>query len=133
MNRGKLIRKHIGEGLSDLGFVYEKYDGGTWIFEKKLDKFTWYVYIYVYRFDPWQITFHLGTDVSGMVQVHAHQLLDGIWERGDLGGYWAYHDEDSMIKVLEESPQKSVPIMRCIMSCIFIIKNLRKALKKERE
>lgn len=102
LNRGKLIRKHIGEGLSDLGFVYEKYDGGTWIFEKKLDKFTWYVYIYVYRFDPWQITFHLGTDVSGMVQVHAHQLLDGIWERGDLGGYWAYHDEDSMIKVLEE-------------------------------
>lgn len=102
LNRGKLIRKHIGEGLSDLGFVYEKYEGDTWIFAKKLGKLTWYVYIYVYRFDPWQITFHLGTDNLRVMQVYAHQLSDGIWDKGELGGYWAYHDEDSMIKVLEE-------------------------------
>ena len=102
LNRGKIIRNHMGEGLSDLGFVYEKYEGDTWIFARKLGKLTWYVYIYVYRFDPWQITFHLGTDAPGVMQVYADQILKGDWDKGELCGYWAYQDEDSMIKVLEE-------------------------------
>lgn len=74
LNRGKIIKKHMGEGLSGLGFVYEKYDGDTWTFARKLGKLTWYVYIYVYRFDPWQITFHLGTDAPGVMQVYAYQI-----------------------------------------------------------
>lgn len=102
LNRGKIIRKHMGESLSDLGFAYEKYEGDTWIFARKLGKLTWYVYIYVYRFDPWQITFHLGTDAPGVIQVYAHQIVDGDWEKGEMCGYWAYHDEESMIKVLGE-------------------------------
>ncbi len=45
--RGKIIRKHMGDGLSDLVFVYEKYEGDTWIFARKLGKLTRYVHIYV--------------------------------------------------------------------------------------
>lgn len=36
------------------------------------------------------------------MQVYAHQILEGDWDKGELCGYWAYQDEDSMIKVLEE-------------------------------
>lgn len=101
LNRGKIIKKNIGEGLGDLGFSYMEYKGDTWIFKRSLGKITWYVYIYVYRFDPWQITFHLGTDVPGKMIVMADKL-EGIKSNGELPGYWKYHDEESMIEVLEK-------------------------------
>lgn len=53
----------------------------------------------MYRFAPCLITFHLGTDAPGVMQVYAHQLLDGICEKGELSGYWECPDEDSMKKV----------------------------------
>ncbi|MGN0130944.1 MAG: hypothetical protein ACI4AA_00710 [Lachnospiraceae bacterium] len=101
LKRSKIIKKYVGEGLADLGFSYGEYEENTWIFQRNLGKLTWYVYIYVYRFDPWQITFHLGTNVPGKMQVQAHQV-EGIKSNGELPGYWKYHDEDSMIEVLEE-------------------------------
>lgn len=101
LKRGEIIKKYVGEGLADLGFSYGEYEENTWIFQRNLGKLTWYVYIYVYRFDPWQITFHLGTNVPGKMQVQAHQV-EGIKSNGELPGYWKYHDEDSMIEVLEE-------------------------------
>ncbi len=101
INRGKIIKKCIEEELSDLDFHYEGYEDNTWVFARKLGKLTWYVYIYVYRFDPWQITFHLGTDVPGKMQVQAHQI-EGVKGDGDIPGYWRYHDEESMIEVLKE-------------------------------
>lgn len=101
ISRGKIIKKYFEEGLSDLDFHYGGYQGDTWVFERKLGKLTWYIYIYVYRFDPWQITFHLGTSVQGKMQVQAHQI-DGAIGNGDILGYWKYYDEDSMVKVLKE-------------------------------
>lgn len=101
INRGKIIQKCIGEGLSDLDFHYGGYESNTWIFERNMKKLTWYVYIYVYRFDPWQVTFHLGTNVPGKMQVQAHQI-EGVKGDGDIPGYWRYHDEESMAEVLKE-------------------------------
>ena len=100
INRGKIIKKCIEE-LSDLDFHYRNYESNRWIFERNMKKLTWYVYIYVYRFDPWQITFHLGTNVPGKIQVHAHQV-EGVKGNGDILGYWRYHDEESLIEVLKE-------------------------------
>lgn len=101
INRGKIIKKCIEEELSDLDFHYGNYESNRWIFERNMKKLTWYVYIYVYRFDPWQITFHLGTNVPGKIQVHAHQV-EGVKGNGDIPGYWRYHDEESLIEVLKE-------------------------------
>lgn len=101
INRGKIIKKYIEEELADLGFHYGSYESNTWIFERNMKKLTWYVYIYVYRFDPWQITFHLGTNVPGKMQVQAHQL-DGVKGNGEIMGYWRYHDEESLAEVLKE-------------------------------
>lgn len=95
INKGKIIKKCIEEELSDLDFHYESYEDNTWVFARKLGKLTWYVYIYVYRFDPWQITFHLGTDVPGKMQVQAHQIED-VKGDGDIPGYWKYHDEENL-------------------------------------
>lgn len=81
-----------------MGFSYIEYKGDTWIFKRSLGKITWYVYIYVYRFDPWQITFHLGTDVPGKMIVMADKL-EGIKSNGELPGYWKYHDEESLIEL----------------------------------
>ena len=100
INRGKIIKKCIEE-LSDLDFHYRNYESNRWIFERNMKKLTWYVYIYVYRFDPWQITFHLGTNVPGKIQVHAHQV-EGVKGNGDILGYWRYQDEESLIEVLKE-------------------------------
>ena len=103
INRGKIIKKYIEEGLSDLDFHYGNYESNTWIFERNMKKLTWYVYIYVYRFDPWQITFHLGTNVPGKMQVQAHQIeIEDIKGDGDIPGYWKYHDEESMVEVLKK-------------------------------
>lgn len=103
INRGKIIKKYIKEGLSDLDFHYGNYESNTWIFERNMKKLTWYVYIYVYRFDPWQITFHLGTNVPGKMQVQAHQIeIEDIKGDGDIPGYWKYHDEESMVEVLKK-------------------------------
>lgn len=101
INRGKIIKKCIEEELSDLDFHYEGYEDNTWVFARKLGKLMWYAYIYVYRFDPWQITFHLGTDVPGKMQVYAHQI-EGVKGNGDILGYWKYHDEESLVEVLIE-------------------------------
>ena len=101
INRGKIIREYIKEELADLDFHYGNYESNRWIFERNMKKLTWYVYIYVYRFDPWQITFHLGTNVPGKIQVHAHQV-EGVKGNGDIPGYWRYHDEESLIEVLKE-------------------------------
>ena len=54
INRGKIIKKYIEEGLSDLDFHYGGYQGDVWVFERNMKKLTWYVYIYVYRFDPYK-------------------------------------------------------------------------------
>ncbi len=101
LNRGKIIKKYIGEGLSDLGFLYEKSASDIWMFKKEQGQLMWFVYIDVYRFDPWQATFFLETNVPGAMRVCAHQL-EGISTNGEMPGYWKYHDEDSMIEVMEE-------------------------------
>lgn len=106
LNRGKWIRKKIGEGLKEEGFVYTGFKGDVWVFEKQYqENVTWYVYIYVYRFDPWQITFHLATNVPAKLTVYAHQIVDAHSRKEDLLGYWRFHDEESLIKVLEEMVQ----------------------------
>ena len=102
VNRGKIIRKYVGEGLADLGFLYEGcLNGDTWEFERKQGELIWYVYIYVYRFDRWQVTFHFNTNVPGKVPVMADQM-EGVHGNGDTSGYWRFHDEDSLIGVLKE-------------------------------
>ncbi|MDD6657980.1 MAG: hypothetical protein PUE95_11940 [Lachnospiraceae bacterium] len=101
INRGKIIKKCIEEEISDLGFHYGGHEDNTWVFERKLGKLTWYVYIYVYRFDPWQITFYLGTDIPGKMQIQAYQL-EGVKGNGDIPGYWRYQDEESMVEVLKK-------------------------------
>lgn len=101
IDRGKIIKKYVESDLYDLDFHYEGYEDNTWVFERKFGKLTWYIYIYVYRFDPWQITFHLGTDVPGKMQVYAHQI-EGVKGDGDILGYWKYHDEESLAEVLIE-------------------------------
>ena len=101
INRGKIIKKQLEEELSDLDFHYGGYQGDMWVFERNMKKLTWYVYIYIYRFDPWQITFHLGTNVPGKMMVQAHQI-EGVKGNGDISGYWRYQDEESMIEVLKE-------------------------------
>ena len=102
LNRGKIIRKCVGEGLSDLGFVYGGCSNGdTYCFERKQGELIWYVYIYVYRFDRWQVTFHFNTNVPGNLPVMAGQVK-GARGDGDTKGYWRFHDEESLIRVLEE-------------------------------
>ena len=102
LNRRKIIRKCVGEGLSDLGFIYGGCSNGdTWVFERKQGELIWYVYIYVYRFDRWQVTFHFNTNVPGNLLVMADQM-EGIQGNGDTKGYWRFHDEDSLVEVLEE-------------------------------
>ena len=102
LNRGKIIRKCVGEGLSDLGFLYGGCDAGdTWVFERKQGELIWYVYIYVYRFDRWQVTFHFNTNVPGNLPVMAGQVK-GVRGNGDMKGYWRFHDEESLTRVLEE-------------------------------
>ena len=53
------------------------------------------------RFEPWQITFPPGTDVPSKMIIVVYQV-EGIKSNGELLGYWKYHDEDSLIKVLKE-------------------------------
>lgn len=66
LNRGRLIRKYIGEGLREEGFSYAGYKGDVWEFQRIYkENIIQSIYIYVYRFDPWQITFHLGTNLPG--------------------------------------------------------------------
>lgn len=100
LNRGKIIRQCVGEGLADFGFSYGGYKGDTWVFERKQGELIWFVYIYVYRFDRCQITFELGTNVRSMV-VQAPQIK-GIEGNGFITGYWKFHDEESLTRVLEE-------------------------------
>lgn len=102
LNRGKIIRKCVGEGLSDLGFMYGGCSNGdTYCFERKQGELIWYVYIYVYRFDRWQVTFHFNTNVPGNLPVMADQVK-GVRGDGDSKGYWRFHDEESLIRVLEK-------------------------------
>ncbi len=104
INRGRIIKKCVKEALSDLGFHYSSYQENCYIFERNMKELTWYIYIYVYRFDPWQITFQLETDIPGTGQIHAHQI-EGVKGNGDILGYWKYHDKESMVKVLQEMTQ----------------------------
>lgn len=99
--RGRIIKRCLNGALSELGFHYKCYRENTFIFERNREKFAQYIYIYIYRYDPWQITFHLGTDIPGTWQVFAHQI-DGVKGNGDILGYWKYHDKESLVNVLQE-------------------------------
>lgn len=102
LNRGRLIRKYIGEGLREEGFSYAGYKGDVWEFQRIYkENIIQSIYIYVYRFDPWQITFHLGTNLPGKGIVDAHEIK-GTPRDLDMPGYWKYHDENSLVSVLKE-------------------------------
>ena len=75
LNRGKIIKKYIGEGLADLGFSYKGYED-EYVFERKQGELIWYVGISVYRFAPWQITFDARTNIKG--QFMAQEVKLGI-------------------------------------------------------
>lgn len=102
LNRGKLIRKYMGEGLKEEGFSYAGYKGDVWIFEKVYkDNIIQSIGINIYRFDLWQITFHLGTSVPGKMLIYADHI-PGIGGNGMVPGYWRYQDEKSFIEALKE-------------------------------
>lgn len=102
LNRGKLIRKYIGEGLKEEGFSYAGYQGDVWMFEKPCkENIIQSVGINIYRFDVWQITFMLATNVPGKMYIDAVHI-PGIGGNGMLPGYWKYQDEESLIEVLKE-------------------------------
>lgn len=102
LNRGKLIRKYVGEGLKKEGFSYAGYKGDVWMFEKVYkENIIQSVGINIYRFDIWQITFHLGTNVPGKMLISADSI-PGIGGDGMFPGYWRYQDEDSFIEALKE-------------------------------
>ena len=66
LNRGKVIRKYVGEGLKEEGFSYAGYQGGLWTFQKVYkENIIQSIGITVYRFDVWQISFILETNVPG--------------------------------------------------------------------
>ena len=102
LNRGKLVRKYIGEGLKEEGFSYVGYRGDLWMFEKPYkENIVQLVGINIYRFDIWQVTFSLATNVPGKMYTDAVHI-PGIGGNGMLPGYWAYQDEESFIKALKE-------------------------------
>lgn len=102
LNRGKLIKKYIGEGLKDLGFSYAGYRGDVWMFEKVYkENIIQSVGINIYRFDVWQITFMLATNVPGKMYIDAVHV-PGVGGNGMLPGYWKYQDEESLIGALKE-------------------------------
>ena len=102
LNRGKLVRKYIGEGIAPFKFEYSGYLGDSWKFQKKFGQVTQTISIYPYRFDNHMITFELYTDAreTGMVQA---ARIEGIEADNYQYGYWKYEDsEESFIQVLEQ-------------------------------
>lgn len=102
LNRGKLIRKYIGEGLKEEGFSYAGYRSDVWMFEKAYkENIIQTVGVNIYRFDVWQITFMLATNVRGKMYISADKI-PGVGGNGMIPGYWKYQDEESFIEVLKE-------------------------------
>lgn len=102
LNRGKLVRKYIGEGIAPFKFEYCGYQGDSWKFQKKFGQVTQTISIYPYRFDNHMITFELYTDAreTGLVQAAG---IEGIEADNYQYGYWKYEDsEESFIFVLEQ-------------------------------
>jgi hypothetical protein len=99
INRGKLVRKYIGEGIAPFGFAYKGYEGDSWKFERQFKNVRQTISIYVYRFDPSMITFELYTSARGTGMVQAVNI-EGVSTNGDIRGFWKYKDEEELIKVL---------------------------------
>ena len=63
-NRGKLVRKYIGEEIEKFKFEYKGYQNDSWKYERKFKGVIQTISIYPYRFDQRMITFELYTDVK---------------------------------------------------------------------
>ena len=101
MQKGKLIEKHIGEGLIPKGFSYEGRKGDSWIFEKKVKTLVQTISFHEYRFDKNMISFDLYTNVRGKGVVTASDM-EGVQSNSYLPGYWKYEEEQEFIEILKE-------------------------------
>ncbi len=101
LNRGKLVRKYIGEAMAPFGFEYKGYKGDSWVFERKQKNVVQTIGICPYRFEPSWITFELYTTARGCMGKQASDIEGVDWQL-DLTGYWQYRNEEEFIEVLQQ-------------------------------
>ena len=77
LNRGKLVRKYIGEAMAPFGFEYKGYKGDSWVFERKQKNVVQTIGICPYRFEPSWITFELYTTARGCLGIQAADIEGG--------------------------------------------------------
>ena len=109
INRGKLVRKYIGEGIAPFKFEYKGYKNDSWIFERKFNTAIQTISIYPYRFDQSMITFELYTDVRNSAyaskigtNIVSADMIEDITTNGEINGYWKYETEKELVKVLND-------------------------------
>ena len=117
MERGELVRKHIGEGMAPFKFEYKGYQNDSWKFERKFKEVVQTISIYPYRFDQSMITFELYTSVKNSeyaskmgTNVISAGMIEDISTNSQMRGYWQYESEEELIKVLND--MKEVLIKR---------------------
>lgn len=98
-NKGKLIRKYIGEGIAPFKFQYKGYIGDTWEFEKVQGNIRQTIAIYLYRFDRGMLSFDLFTSVRGKGIVQAASI-EGVETNSYLPGFWKYENEQEFEQIL---------------------------------
>ena len=101
LNRGKLVRKYIGEAMAPFGFEYKGYKGDSWVFERKQKNVVQTIGICPYRFEPSWITFELYTTARGCMGKQASDIEGVDWQL-DLTGYRQYRNEEEFIEVLQQ-------------------------------
>ena len=108
-NRGKLVRKYIGEEIEKFKFEYKGYQNDSWKYERKFKGVIQTISIYPYRFDQRMITFELYTDVKNSAyasemgtNVIQAGMIEDITTNSEMRGYWKYDTEDELIEVLND-------------------------------
>ena len=96
-NRGKLVRKYIGEEIEKFKFEYKGYQNDSWKYERKFKGVIQTISIYPYRFDQRMITFELYTDVKNSAyasemgtNVIQAGMIEDITTNSEMRGYWKY-------------------------------------------
>ena len=94
-NRGKLVRKYIGEEIEKFKFEYKGYQNDSWKYERKFKGVIQTISIYPYRFDQRMITFELYTDVKNSAyasemgtNVIQAGMIEDITTNSEMRGYW---------------------------------------------
>lgn len=97
MNKGKLIKKYIGNTVINKGFEYQGYSVGQWIFTKKKDRIEEKIIIEQDRWNKNKIKLVLFTGISGWGYQEIRDFIEGYKQKE----YWTFKTEEEYIQILE--------------------------------